>query len=161
MAYVFSENSLGWQPIAVNETTQKHKLGTVRRAVDPTLGEGEFIYLKGINSTVVGSVVSYTGAHATALASLAADTQIPLAVAMSACVTGEFGWYQIGGLAAGLKVLATSFAAGANITVTSGVVTAAASAGVEPTGMVVAAIATASAGTSVDLMIDRPHGPSS
>ena len=54
MAFKITENSLGWQPIANTSTTQRHALGTIVRAEDPTFGEGEFIYLKGVVSTVVG-----------------------------------------------------------------------------------------------------------
>jgi hypothetical protein len=34
-------------------------LGTVINAVDPVYGGGEFIFLKGVASTVVGSLVTY------------------------------------------------------------------------------------------------------
>jgi len=111
MAYVFTENSIGWQPVAITETTQKHPLGTIRRAKDPTYGEGEFIYLKGVASTLLGSWVTYnTDDGSTAL--LAANGIGPVAVAMSINVANQFGWYQISGKAVG-KVL-TGFADNAN-----------------------------------------------
>jgi len=90
----------GAQPIATNSDTQKHPLGTIVRARDPVFGDGEFIYLKGIGSTVVGSMVIYK--HDTGVTALSPDTAksgAPVAVAMSACVANEFGWYQIGGAA--------------------------------------------------------------
>ena len=59
MAYTVTSPWLGYQPIAVTDTTQNHPLGTIVRAVDPTYGEGEFIYLTGVASTVAGDVVSY------------------------------------------------------------------------------------------------------
>lgn len=100
MAYVFSENALGHQPIAALETTAKHPLGTIRRASDPTYGEGEFIYLKGIASTVVGSFVSYDPVNATTtLSPNTANAVGPRAVAMAACTASYYGWYQIGGVA--------------------------------------------------------------
>ncbi len=100
MSYVFTENSLGWQPIATTQTTQAHKLGTIRRAVDPTYGEGEFIYLKGVGSTVVGSMVDYDPYLGTTTLSPATGGSGPVAIAMSANVASQYGWYQIGGAAA-------------------------------------------------------------
>ena len=66
MTYAVSSLA-GAQPIANTETTAKHALGTIVRANDPTYGEGEFIYLKGIGSTVVGSIVNYDDSYTTAL----------------------------------------------------------------------------------------------
>lgn len=100
MAYVIQENSLGWQAIAATSTTQAHKLGTIVRAVDPTYGAGEFIYLKGIASTVVGSLVDYDPYLATTALAPATGGTGPVAVAMSANVASQWGWYQIGGVAA-------------------------------------------------------------
>ncbi|WP_141339704.1 hypothetical protein [Bradyrhizobium sp. USDA 3458] len=100
MAYVIQENSTGWQPIATTSTTQQHKLGTIVRAVDPTYGAGEFIYLKGVASTVVGSMVDYDPYLATTALSPATGGTGPVAVAMSANVANQYGWYQIGGAAA-------------------------------------------------------------
>lgn len=99
MTYVPQENSLGWQAIATTETTQKHPLGTIIRAFDPTYGSGEFIYLKGIGSTAVGTLVDYDPYLGTT--ALAPDTGGigPVAVAMSANVANKFGWYQISGAA--------------------------------------------------------------
>ena len=100
MAFKITENSLGWQPIANTSTTQRHALGTIVRAEDPTFGEGEFIYLKGVVSTVVGSLVDYDTFLATTALSPATGGVGPVAVAMSANVANQFGWYQIGGVAA-------------------------------------------------------------
>ena len=59
MAYKISTPLLGFQPIAETSTTQRHPLGTIVTAIDPTYGAGEFIYLKGIGSTAVGTMVDY------------------------------------------------------------------------------------------------------
>jgi hypothetical protein len=105
MTYVPDENRLGIQPIAVSSATQNHALGTIIRAADSTYGDGEFIYLKGVGSTVVGSVVTYGGAstgvptYQTALAAATAGQAAPLAVAMSANLASQYGWYQISGMA--------------------------------------------------------------
>jgi hypothetical protein len=100
MTYTIKSPQLaGFQPIAVTDTTQNHPLGTIVRAVDPTYGEGEFIYLKGIASTVVGSMVDYDQYLATTALSPATGGTGPVAVAMSANVASQYGWYQIGGSA--------------------------------------------------------------
>lgn len=104
MAYVLVDARIGPQPIASTSTTQNHPLGTVVRAVDPTYGEGEFIYLLGVASTAVGSWVKYMeDGYTTSL--LAANDIGQVAVAMSANVASQYGWYQIRGKAIG-KALA-------------------------------------------------------
>src|SRR5262245_58001256 len=98
MAYTIQENSLVGQPVADTSTVARHALGTIIRAKDPAYGMGEFIYLKGVASTVVGSAVLYNpDDFATSL--LAANDIGPVAIAMSASVAGQFGWYQIQGKA--------------------------------------------------------------
>ena len=100
MAFVPQSNSLGWQSIADTSTTQKHKLGTIIPAVDPIYLGGEFIYLKGVASTVVGSLVTYDPYLATTTLAPATGGKGPVAVAMSANVASQYGWYQINGVAA-------------------------------------------------------------
>lgn len=92
------------QPIANTETTQNHPLGMIVQAVDPTYGAGEFIYLKGVASTVVGSWVTYNpDDYTTAL--LAANAIGPVAVSMSINnAATSYGWYQISGKAVGLAL---------------------------------------------------------
>src|SRR5690348_11164155 len=91
---------IGAQPIADTSTTQNHPLGTIVRAVDPTYGEGEFIYLLGAGSTAVRDWVSYNSDDWTTTR-LAANAIGPVGVAMSANVASQYGWYQIGGKALG------------------------------------------------------------
>lgn len=86
------------QPIEVNSAVQLLPLGTRVEATDPTYGAGEFIYLKGLNSTVVGTFVTYNPDDWSTKIWAANDIGLA-AFAMSACVTGEFGWYQIFGKA--------------------------------------------------------------
>ena len=100
MAYKIRDPLAGWQPIAVTDTTQNHPLGTIVKAFDPTYGEGEFIYLKGVASTVVGSLVDYDSYLATTALAPATGGIGPVAVAMSANVASQYGWYQIAGIAA-------------------------------------------------------------
>lgn len=116
MTFVPQANSTGWQPIASTETAQKHPLGTILQASDPTYGAGEFIYLKGAANTAVGSWVAYNSDDGSTTL-LAANAIGPVAVAMSANVASQYGWYQIGGKAVG-KAL-TGFLDDANVYGTS------------------------------------------
>lgn len=100
MAYTFQSQELGLQPIADTDTTQRHPLGTIKTAFDPTYGSGEFIYLKGVASTAIGSWVTYNlDDGSTTL--LTANAIGPVGVAMSANVASQYGWYQISGKAVG------------------------------------------------------------
>jgi hypothetical protein len=100
MAYTFTDPFIGLPPIGTPSTTQGVPLGTIRRAVDPTFGEGEFIYLLGVANTIVGSLVTYNATtFQTTLAAQVAYTANPVAVAMSANVASNYDWYQIEGLA--------------------------------------------------------------
>lgn len=91
-------------------------LGTRVRAVDTTYGEGEFIYLKGVANTAVGSAVAYNAADFSTTLTVANDFA-PVAFAMAANVANSYGWYQIFGLAVG-KV-ATGFADNAVVYLTA------------------------------------------
>lgn len=107
MAYRTATPSLGFPKIAATQAagyaSPYPALGDIIRAVDPVYGTGEFIYLKGVASTVVGSWVVYnTDDYTTTL--LAANAIGPVAVAMSANVANQYGWYQIHGKAVGLAL---------------------------------------------------------
>lgn len=98
--YTPSTPELGVQPIALNSTTQNHPPGYQITAYDPTFGSGSFIYLEGVANTLVGSLVTYDQDNkTTTLAPNTAHLAQPLAVAMSACVAAQWGWYQVGGAA--------------------------------------------------------------
>ena len=103
MAYTIQNPLAGFQPINVTDTVKNHPIGMIVSATDPIYGAGEFIYLLGVASTVVGSVVTYNGnttgtpTGQTALATNAANQARPIAVAMSANVATQYGWYQIYG----------------------------------------------------------------
>lgn len=100
MAYMIQTPRIGMQPIGVTDTTQNHTLGEVVTAKDPTYGVGEFVYLQGVASTAVGDWVSYnTTQGATVRWAGTANEGRPLAVAMSANVANQYGWYQISGMA--------------------------------------------------------------
>lgn len=160
MTYHLSTPAIGAQPIAETSSEANHPLGTIVRASDVTYGEGEFIYLKGVSSTVVGSIVNYDDSFQTALDSVALDLSRPVAIAMSANGASSYGWYQIGGLAVAAKAAGTSFAKGTGLGSGSGLAVAVDS-GKILNGALVAAVASAKSGvTSVKVMISRPSGPS-
>lgn len=155
MAYLHVEPRIGMQPIATTSTTQLHPLGTIVRAMDTTLGEGEFIYLLGIVSTVVGSAVTYnTANYATALAAVGTNKPQPIAFAMSANVASSWGWYQIGGNAKALKTSGLAIASNAAVGVlTIGKIAATAS-GKEIEGALTVLKVTVT--TLATLVINRP-----
>ena len=151
----------GAQPIANTETTQKHPLGTIVRGWDTTYGEGEFIYLLGVASTVVGSVVKYnTTTYQTALLSVSRGKNkgLPVAVAMAANVAAQYGWYQIGGNAVVKKTsVAVNPGVPIFISATDGRIKVLASAGQQILGAQTANLTTIVTTTStVVVTINRP-----
>jgi len=95
MAYTVTDGRIGIQPIATTSTVRNHPLGMIVRASDPTYGEAEFIYLTGVASTAAGAWVTYDVDGASAL--LVASAVGPVAIAMSANVASQYGWYMIHG----------------------------------------------------------------
>jgi hypothetical protein len=171
MAYTFDDNKAGLLQIANTDAgvtmangtsaipTPPAVLGQVERAFDPTYGAGEFILLVGVANTAVGSLVTYDGTtYQTTLAATTANQARPVAVAMSANGAGSFGWYQIEGTA----VVAKTTTAKVSPTVAIGVVSTgkigASASGKEILGARSANAATvASATTTVNVVINRPH----
>lgn len=83
------------------DASKKHRLGTRKRAVDGN----EYIYGKGVASTLLGSWVSFDHALTSTLA--IADTQGRVGVAMGAIdATTKFGWYCIYGSVSALCLTA-------------------------------------------------------
>jgi hypothetical protein len=98
-----TQAEIGVQPINQTSTTQNHPLGKIVQARDLGAngnGQGEFIYLKGVASTVAGSWVTFNRDDGSTTL-LAADAKGPVAVSMSANVASQYGWYQISGKAVG------------------------------------------------------------
>jgi len=172
MAYSFTENRAGMLQIANTDAgvtmangtsaipTPPATLGQVVRAFDPTYGEGEFILLVGVASTVVGSLVTYnTTTYQTALSPNTANLAQPVAVAMSANLAASFGWYQIGGLAV-IKKTAVAVNAGVSVfqSATTGRIMPTAASGKAVLGAKSANLATvASSVSTVIVSINRPH----
>lgn len=158
MAFVITSLP-GAQPIANTETTAKHTVGQIVTGQDPSYGTGEFIYLLGVASTAVGSVVTYdVTTFQTTLCAVGGAIPRPIAIAMSANVAAQYGWYQISGVATVKKTCTISLAAGAAVGVlTTGLIAGTASLK-EIQGAVVAAVASATTGrTTVSVMISRPQ----
>ncbi len=79
-------------------TTARNIVGTRARGLDTSGNDAEYIYLKGVASTVVGSVVTYTSAAADGLTALiVADMNGPVAIATAITVASTWGWYGIQG----------------------------------------------------------------
>ena len=172
MAYSFTENRAGMLQIAnidagvtmANGTsaipTPPATLGQVVRAFDPTYGEGEFILLVGVASTVVGSLVIYNATtYQTTLAPSTSNLAQPVAVAMSANGAASFGWYQIGGLAVVKKTAVKTLTnVPMFLSATAGRIMATAASGKQILGARSANLATVTATTStVIVSINRPH----
>ena len=159
MAYGISDPRAGTQAISGTDTVQNHPLGTIVRANDPTFGDGEFIYLLGVISTTVGSVVTYDAStYQTVLCAVGGNIPRAVAVSMSANVATQYGWYQISGQAVVAKTATVSLAAGAAVGVLTAGLIAGTGTGKEIQGAVVAAVASNIAGrVTVKVMIARPH----
>lgn len=160
MAYSIM-NRIGAQPIADTSTTQQAPLGTKVIGVDPTYGEGEFIYLLGVASTIVGAVVTYNAT--TYQTTLHVSTQLakpgPVAIAMSANVASQYGWYQIRGMVPIKKTaVAVSPAVIVYISATAGRIKALVSTGTQLHGIMTANLTTVVTSTStVVCNIMYPH----
>jgi hypothetical protein len=177
MAYTFDEPKLGLQqvdqiddgvlsPASVSNgsttviPTPPYVLGQIVRGFDPTYGEGEFILLKGVASTAVGSIVTYNGTtYETALTPVTANQARPVAISMAANTSAtKFSWYQIAGTAVAAKTVGVRINPTVAIGVTSAGKVAASSSGKEILGARSANAATvASATTTVAIVINRPH----
>ena len=171
MAYTFDEPRIGLLNIDQTDSgavtaggttipTPPTVLGTIVRAFDPSFGEGEFILLLGVASTVVGSVVRYNATtYQTTLVVNTAVQDVPVAVAMSDCTAGLYGWYQIAGNAVIKK---TAVTVAPNVTLflsaTAGRVKVLASAGLQVVAARSANLTTVTSTTStITVTINRPH----
>lgn len=119
MAFKITEQTIGFQAIDETSTTQQHELGTIVRAVDPTYGAGEFIYLKGVASTAVGSWALIAPDDFSTTLAVANDIG-QVGVAMSANVANQYGWYQISGKAVGKALTGYVDNAAVYLTATAG-----------------------------------------
>lgn len=177
MPYTFDEPKLGLQqvdqiddgvlsPASVSNgsttliPTPPYVLGQIVRGFDPVFGEGEFILLKGVAGTTVGSVVTYNGTtYETALAAVTNNQARPVAISMAANTSAtRFSWYQIAGTAVAARTTGVALAPTVAIGVTSAGKVALTSSGKEILGARSANTATVpSATATVSIVINRPH----
>lgn len=152
MAYSFQDEIIGMPGMGQVDTAPRPPAmpGMLAHAIDPTLGGGEFVYGSGIAGVVTGSLVTYNQSSGGTALAVATLHGLPVAVAMAAIGAGQYGWFQISGLARIAKT-ATAFTAGHNVVVsaTAGQV---GDAGVSisplPTGVLDAAVVAANALTT-------------
>ncbi len=108
--WISARNSgLGFpQPGIIYDTNMGLTIGSTakfRDAGTTFLGEGDFIWLPGVTSTILGSWVSYTTSDGTAntgsttLWAGTANLPFPLAVATCVSVGSTWAWYQRAGAA--------------------------------------------------------------
>jgi hypothetical protein len=145
-----SKGAIGADLYAVDDSPE-FTLGTIVTAEDTgssELGSGEFMYVEGVASAAVGSVVTIDpDGYACALAT--ANAVGPIGACVSALVADKYGWVQVRGVAE-CKV-AASFAADkvAYLTSTAGTVDDAVVAGDEIYGSLsISAIDTPNTGTA-------------
>jgi len=133
--------------------------GMIVQANDPTYGMGEFILLKGVASTAVGSLVRYNAvSFQTVLAVNTAVQVMPVAVAMAANVGATWAWYQISGTAVLSKTAVIILPnVAVYLSATAGSVKALASAGLQVVACRSQLVTTASASSTVLVTINRPH----
>lgn len=96
--WYFVEPYSGEQQIEDTSTTQNHTLGHTVQARHATYGYATFIYLKGVASTAAYNVVVFDLKAGTTTRAIA-GSRGPAAVAMSANVANQYGWYMIEGSA--------------------------------------------------------------
>lgn len=132
--------------------------GMIVQGSDPTFGFGEFILLTGGAGIAVGTPVFYnltTFTAAPVTGTLAVPTPIGVSMAANTAAT-SWSWYQISGIAVGVKGGGISLLTAAALGITTtGVFTATAS-GAEVQGAEVASIATITQ-TTVQIVLNRPH----
>lgn len=175
MAFTITDHEAGFLPINVIDTgiltatavsagttttipTPPAVPGQVVKGFDPIYGMGEFILLKGVASTAVGSLVIFnTTNYTTTLCPVTANLGSPVAISMTANTSSSnWSWYQIEGVAVVAKStglgLATNVALGVN---SIGKVGTSAS-GKQILGARTAN-STVSATTTVQVIMNRPH----
>lgn len=105
MAYVSVEPQVSVQGIGTVSPVPTYPGGKIIRASDPVYGNGEFIYLQGAASTIVGTLVTWGATSGgvptfqTTILPSVGNQGCPVAVATAAILATQWGWYQIAGVA--------------------------------------------------------------
>jgi hypothetical protein len=145
---------------ATADTVAVVPVGTIATFFEDTQGPAECIYLPGVAATVAGDLVEYDltpGAQATIRHSnaTASNSGRPVAVALAATVAGQYGWYQIGGVAV-VNATAGTVVGPCMATATAGSVNNAADAGDQIlNARITTAVGTPSAGKAY-VTLNRP-----
>lgn len=100
MAYIVNEARIGVQPIADKSTTQKHPLGTLVQANDPTYGDGLFMYVKGVASAESKEWVTWDQ-HNGAIVRSAAGAKGTVGVTVNTLTASYYGWIARKGVVTG------------------------------------------------------------
>lgn len=175
MAYTITDHEAGFMPIGNIDTgylppssvssgsTTTYPSpplvpGQIVKAFDPTYGMGEFILLKGVANTAVGSLVIYnTTSYTTTLCPVTANLGQPVAVSMSANTSSSnWSWYQIEGVAVVAKSTGLGLATNVALAVNSTGKVGTNASGKQILGARTAN-STVSATTTVQVIINRPH----
>lgn len=157
------------QAISSASSTKAVPLGTIVRAFDTTLGEGEFVYLNGGASILsVGLVCNWVGnasvpstfttKPATSTATIGANTQL-LAVSMAIAVAGTYAWFQIAGMGTVRKIASIISASrtALGLKTTLGRVGRGSASGKQILGMRNSGISVPAATSTMLVIMDRPH----
>jgi hypothetical protein len=174
MAYTITDHEAGFLPIGVIDTgtltassvssgstttipTPPAVPGQIVKGFDPVYGMGEFILLKGVASTAVGSLVIYnTTSYTTTLCPVTANLGSPVAISMTANTSSSnWSYYQIEGVAVVAKS-AVGLASNVAIGVSSIGKVGTSASGKQILGARTAN-STVSATTTVQLILNRPH----
>lgn len=160
--WIIDQPNVRAQAIDDTSDTQQHPYGTIVKAKHSTFGEGEFVYLKGVASCVVGSVVTFVNSTGlTELIPNTANMSRPVAVAMAATTAALWGWFQIAGSATVKKTAVKVDPAVARqvyISATVGRVMQTSAAGKNILGMRWEATTTVTSTTSTAVVtLNRPH----
>lgn len=165
MAYVYTESRImPKQAIAsIVSTTAAVPQGTIVRAKDATLGEGEFIYLPTTASVTQYNLVTYiqnaSGTYTVVRAPSGTAAGNAVAVAAATGLASCFGWFQISGTSPVLKT-AVIFSANKAVflSATAGRVKQVSSTGRGVLGMRSSGTSAAASATStVVCTFNRPH----
>ena len=155
------------QKLSDVSSTQMHPEGMIVRGQytgfasgSNNYGSGEFMYLKGVASTIVGALVTFDPLnHTTTLAPNTANLNNPVAVAMGAAVASTWGWYQVGGVALVKKTgVPVSPGVAVFLSGTAGRIKSTTATGKQiVNARSVNAATIAAATSSVPVLINRPH----
>jgi len=110
------------QTIDATSITQNYPIGHRVKCKDvgaTNYGEGEFVYLKGVASTIVGSTAIYEAVAGQTTLTVA-RSKGPVAFAMSANVALQWGWYQVHGMCVVATVTTGGTPATCYVTATAG-----------------------------------------